>query len=178
MSTPVSIPGYTAGTYVIDKASSQVGFVARLLGFAKVRGSFEDVEGTITLADNPLDSSVHAVIKAASVLTKNKKRDDHLRHDDFLNAEKFPEMTFASTGVRADGGRFLVDGDLTIRDVTKPVTLTLDPKGFSAEGGGQASFSATTAIVCTDYGVTRGKSAFAVGARNEIVLEITARKKG
>lgn len=180
MSTQVNIPGYAAGTWVIDSAHSDVSFGVRLLGIAKVRGSFQDFEGTIVLAENPLDSSVNAVIKTASVKTKNKKRDKHLHHDDFLNVEQYPTMTFTSTGIRADGDKFLVDGDLTLRAVTKKVTLNLEPKGFGAgpDGKPQASFSASTVITCTDFGVTRGKSAFAVGDKDEISLEIQAVKQG
>jgi polyisoprenoid-binding protein YceI len=180
MSTQVNIPGYVAGTWAIDTAHSDVSFRVRLLGIAKVRGTFSDVAGTIVLADNPLDSSVNAVIKTASVTTKNKRRDEHLRHDDFLNAEQYPTITFSSTGVRADGDTFLVDGDLTIRAVTKQVTLNLEPKGFSAGADGKpvARFSASTEITCTDYGVTRGKAAAFISDQDTIVLEIEARQQG
>ncbi|WP_037910818.1 YceI family protein [Actinacidiphila yeochonensis] len=176
MSTQVSIPGYAAGTWAIDAARSDVSFRARLLGFARVRGTFPEVEGTISLAEDPLDSSVAAVVRTASVTTANKRRDDHLRHDDFLNAEQYPTMSFASTAVRPEGDDFLVDGDLTIRATTKPVTLRLKPTGFApgADGRQAATFSATTEIVCTDFGVTRGKSAFAVGDKVEIVLTVEA----
>jgi polyisoprenoid-binding protein YceI len=179
MSTQVSIPDYVAGTWVIDSARSQVSFVGRLLGFAKVRGRFDDFEGTIVLAESPLDSSVSAVINTASVNTKNKKRDDHLRHDDFMNAEKYPTMAFTSTGVRAEGDHFLVDGDLTLREVTKQVTLSLQLKGFDSGAGGKASvaFTATTEINGTEFGVTRGKTAPYVGAKHQIVLDIVATRQ-
>lgn len=180
MSTQVSIPGYVAGTWAIDSAHSDVSFRARLLGIARVRGSFEEFEGTIVLAENPLDSSVNAVIRTGSVHTKNKKRDDHLRHDDFLNAEQYPTMTFNSTGVRVEGDAFLVDGELTLRSTTKPVTLNLEPKGFGTGGDGrpQARFSASTKITGTEFGVTRGKAAFAIGDGHEVILEIEANKQG
>jgi polyisoprenoid-binding protein YceI len=177
MSTQVSIPGYTAGTWVIDTARSAVSFRVRFLGFATVRGTFDDFEGTIVLAENPLDSSVNAVIRTASVNTKNTSRDNHLRHDDFLNAELYPTMTFASTGVRVDGDTFLVDGDLTLRAVTKQVTLTMQLKGVALDGGPVARFSASTEILCTDFGVTRGKSAAVVSAKDKIILEIEATKQ-
>jgi polyisoprenoid-binding protein YceI len=180
MSTQVSIPGYVAGTWVIDAAHSDVAFQVRMMGFVKVRGTFDDFQGTIVLAPNPLDSSVNVVIKTGSVRTKNKKRDEHLHHDDFLNVEQHPTMTFTSTGVRPDGDRYLVDGDLTIRAITKQVTLSLEPKGFDAgsDGTPAARFAASTQIICTDFGVTRGKAAIAVSDKDEISLDITAHKQG
>lgn len=179
MSTQVSIPGYAPGTWVIDTGRSTVSFQARLLGISNVRGTFEDFEGTIVLAEDPLDSTVNAVIKTASVNSKNKTRDKHLQKDDFLNPAEYPTITFTSTGVRADGDGFLVDGDLTIRAITKQVTLKLEPKGFTEGAGGTslATFSARTEITCTDFGVTCGPAAFAINKQNQIILDIEAQKK-
>jgi polyisoprenoid-binding protein YceI len=177
MSTQIDIPGYVAGTWAIDTVHSVVSFQVRLLGVFKTRGAFDDFEGTIVTTENPLDSSVHAVIKTASVNTKNKRRDKDLHKDSFLNAGQYPTMTFTSTGVRADGDHFLVDGDLTIRAVTKPVTLTLKPNGFGTDGKPLARFTAHTEISCNEFGVTRGASAPAISDKVGITLEIQASRQ-
>ncbi|HEY0452159.1 YceI family protein [Actinophytocola sp.] len=173
-STEVNIPGYAAGTWVIDTAHSGVSFQARQFGIGKAHGTFDDFEGTIVTAENPLDSSVTAVIKTASVNTRNRRRDKHLRTDDFLSVEQYPTMTFTSTGVRVDGETFLLDGDLTIRTVTKQVTLTVVPNGFGADDKPLAGFTASTEIDRKDFGVTGGVSGAVVGAKITITLEIKA----
>lgn len=177
MPTQVNIPGYVAGTWVIDTGHSDVSFQVRHLGVAKVRGRFDDFEGTIVTAENPLDSSVNAVIKTTSVNTNNQIRDENLRQDDFLNAEQYPTMTFTSTGVRADGDNFLVDGDLTIRAVTKQVTLNLELNGFGAAFDGKplAGFSACTEISRSDFGVTGGPASAVVSDNVKITLELEAK---
>ena len=178
MSTQVSIPGYVAGTWAIDTVRSDVSFQIGLLGVAKGRGRFEDLEGTIVTAENPLESSVNAVIKTASVSTKNKIRDRHLHQDDFLNVEQYPTMTFTSTGVRADGDNFLIDGDLTIREVTKPVTLNLEVNGFGSDGEPQAAgFSAHTEISRDEFGVTGGAAGTVLSDKVKIALKLEARKQ-
>ncbi|GFJ76386.1 YceI family protein [Phytohabitans houttuyneae] len=103
MSMQVDIPGYVAGSWVIDAASSDVTFQIQQMGFSTVSGSFDDFEGTIVTADNPRDSSVTAVIRTASVNTRNKRRDKHLQTKGYLNTKQHPTITFASTGVREDG---------------------------------------------------------------------------
>lgn len=179
MSTQVSIPGYVAGTWVIDSAHSDVSFWVRLLGFTKVRGTFDDFEGTIVLAEDPLDSSVNAVIKSVSVNTRNPRRDKDLQKDDYLGSEQYPTITFASTGVRVDGDSFLVDGDLTIRAVTQQVTLNLEPKGFGegADGSPQAKFAASTEVSSAAFGVTLGKAKAVIGDKNTVTLDIEATRQ-
>lgn len=179
MSTQVSIPGYAPGTWAIDTDRSTVSFQARLLGITNVRGTFSDFEGTIVLAEDPLDSSVNAVIKTASVDSKNKTRDKHFQRDDFFNPAEYPTITFSSTAVRVDGDNFLVDGDLTIRAITKQATLKLEPKGFTDGAGGKslATFSAHTEVLCTDFGMTCGSAAFAINKLAKVNLEIEAHKK-
>jgi polyisoprenoid-binding protein YceI len=176
MPTDINIPGYAAGTWMIDTAGSDVSFRVRQFGVATARGTFDDFEGTIVTAENPLDSSVNAVIRTASVNTRNPRRDKHLRTDDFLSVEQYPTITFASTGVRTDGDTFLVDGGLTIRSVTKQVTLTVTPNGFGT-GATPAGFTATTEINRKDFGVTGGASGAVVGATIRIELDIKAAKK-
>jgi polyisoprenoid-binding protein YceI len=176
--TAVEIPGYVAGTWAIDPVHSEVSFVVRHMMVSKVRGRFDKFEGTITTAPNPLDSTVNATIDLSSVNTGEPNRDNHIRSADFFEVESHPTMTFHSTGVRADGGDFLLDGDLTIRGTTKPVTLKLEINGFGpdAYGGTRAGFSATTEINRTEWGVSYNGpipgGGVAVSEKVTITLEI------
>src|SRR5437868_9752238 len=121
-----TIPGYTTGTWTIDAVHSDVAFSVRHLGVGKARGRFDEFEGTITLAENPLESSVTATIQTASVSSKNSMRDEHIKGEDFLDVASHPTMTFVSTSVEAkSAGVFLVNGDLTLRGKTNPVVLEL-----------------------------------------------------
>jgi polyisoprenoid-binding protein YceI len=154
-STAVEIPGYVAGTWAIDPVHSEVSFVVRHMMVSKVRGRFDTFEGTIITAENPLESSVTASVDLSSVNTGQEQRDAHIRSADFFEVEKHPLMTFASTGVRAEGDHFLLDGDLSIKGVTQPVTFKLEVNGFGpdAYGGTRAGFSATTEINRKEFGV-------------------------
>jgi polyisoprenoid-binding protein YceI len=154
--TAVEIPGYVAGTWAIDPVHSEVSFVVRHMMVSKVRGRFDKFEGTIITAENPLQSSVTATVDLSSVNTGEPNRDNHIRSADFFEVESHPEMKFRSTGVRPDGDNFLLDGDLTIRGVTKPITLKLEVNGFGpdAYGGTRAGFSATGEINRHDFGVS------------------------
>ncbi len=171
------LPGFQTGTWTIDPVHSDVSFVVRHLGVTRVRGTFDQVEGTIVTAEDPLESQVTAVIKTASVNTRNDMRDDHVRTEDFLDVEKYPEMTFTSTGIRAEDGVYLIDGDLTLRGVTRPVTLETEVGGFGPgmqEGSAVAGFSATTEISRSDFGVTGGAAGAAVSDKIKISLDIEA----
>lgn len=131
MSTPA------AGTYQLDPQHSNVEAVARHLMVTKVRGRFSDVTGQITIGEQPEESSVEATIKADSIDTGVVERDTHLRSPDFLDVERFPEIRFVSTKVEKTGETALaVTGDLTIRDVTKPVTLQVDYEGEAVDPWG------------------------------------------
>jgi len=154
--TADQIPGYRTGTWVIDPTHSEVGFSVRHLAISKVKGKFEKFDATFVTAENPLDSTVQATAEVASVNTNEKNRDGHLRTGDFFAAEEHPELTFVSTGARADGDDFLVDGDLTMRGVTKPVTFTLEFGGFGedAYGNYKAGFTATTVVKREEFGLT------------------------
>ncbi len=155
-STAVQIPGYVAGTWAIDPVHSEVSFVVRHMMVSKVRGRFDKFEGTIVTAEDPLQSSVTASVDLSSVNTGQEQRDAHIRSEDFFHVENHPVMTFASTGVRVDGDDFALDGDLTLKGVTKPVTFKLEVNGFGpdAYGGTRAGFSATAEINRTDFGVS------------------------
>ena len=146
-----------AGTYTLDKSHSTVGFVVRHLMVSKVRGSFGDFEGTIVVGEEPSQSSVTATIQTATVDTRDEQRDGHLKSPDFFDVEKFPAMTFTSTKVvPVRGSDWKVEGDLTIRGVTKPVVLDVEFNGAGGDpyGGKRFGFSATTEIDRDEFGMT------------------------
>jgi polyisoprenoid-binding protein YceI len=151
--TTTTIPtvGLTAGTYTIDAGHSEVGFTLRHLGLAKIRGRFDWFDGTVTIADDPLQSSVVAHVDLRSVDTNNSVRDENLCGSDFFRVDAHPLMTFVSTGVTDDELR----GDLTINGVTKPIALALDVNGVAVDNYGvtRAGFSATGEIRRSDFGV-------------------------
>jgi polyisoprenoid-binding protein YceI len=155
-STAVEIPGYVAGTWAIDPVHSEVSFTVRHMMVSKVRGRFDTFEGTIVTGADPLSSTVTASVDLSSINTGQEQRDAHIRSADFFEVEKHPNMTFASTGIRAEGDHFLLDGDLTLKGVTKPVTFKLEVNGFGpdAYGGTRVGFSATTEINRNDFGVS------------------------
>lgn len=137
-----------AGTYTIDPAHSSVGFVVRHL-LSKARGRFTDFSGEVVIGDGPEDSSANVEIMASSVNTDQEMRDNHLKSGDFLLTEEHPTITFRSTAVRPTGGNaFELDGDLTIRGITKPVTLVAAFAGMGVTGQGtpMLGFSAKTSI--------------------------------
>jgi polyisoprenoid-binding protein YceI len=151
------IPGYIAGTWDIDPVHSHIGFTARHLMVSKVRGNFTKFEGQIITAEDPLQSSATATIDTTSFDTSNAQRDNDVKAEGFLDAANHPTMTFRSTGIRPKGsGEFLVDGELTIKGVTRPVELTAEVNGFGPDpyGGTRAGFSATGEINRNDYGIT------------------------
>ena len=113
-----------AGTYVFDPAHTTVEFIGTHI-FTKTRGRFTDSEGSIVIGDRPEESSVDVRIKASSLQSNSDMRDEHLKSPDFLNVEEYPQIRFTSTGIRVgEGSAFELDGDLTIKDITRPVTLT------------------------------------------------------
>jgi polyisoprenoid-binding protein YceI len=150
-----SIPGYTAGTWSIDPVHSEVGFTVRHMMVSKVRGRFAAFSGQIVTGRDPLDSSVTAEIDLASIDTGSEQRDNHLRSADFFEAETYPTMTYRSTGVRAARDGFVLDGQLTLKGVTRDVPLRLEVNGFGpdAYGGTRAGFTATAEINRRDFGV-------------------------
>ena len=150
-----SIPGYIAGTWDIDPVHSDVSFTVRHMMVSKVRGRFGTVSGEIVTGENLASSSVAATIDASSIDTGNEQRDGHIRSADFFDVENHPQWTFRSTALRADGDDFALDGELTIKGVTRPVTLAIEINGFGPDawGGTRAGFSASTTIDRNDFGV-------------------------
>lgn len=154
--TTIEIPGYRVGTWKVDTAHSEVGFSIRHLMISKVKGKFERFDATFVTAEDPLDSRVTASAEVASITTNEPNRDAHLRTGDFFEAETHPTIDFASTGVRVEGGDFKVDGDLTIRGTTKPVTFDFDFGGFGGDPYGNYKGGATAKAVVNreDFGLT------------------------
>ena len=144
------------GTWVIDPSHSSVGFVARHLMVTKVRGTFGMKSATLVAPENPLDAKVEASVDVSSVDTKDEGRDNHLRSADFFDVENHPTMEFRSTGARVENGDFLVDGDLTIRGITKPVTFDFEFGGFGTDpwGNYKAGATAKTVVNREDFGLT------------------------
>jgi polyisoprenoid-binding protein YceI len=176
----VTIP---TGTWEVDPSHSTVGFTVRHLVVSKVRGGFGQYQATINIADNPLQSSVSATIDAASIDTRDENRDVHLKGPDFFDVEKYPTLKFESTAVRQASDGYEVDGNLTIRDVTRPVTLTLEFAGVQNDpwGGTRAGFEAFTKINRRDFGLTWNAAieggGFVVGDSINIELFVEALKK-
>jgi polyisoprenoid-binding protein YceI len=175
-----TIPGLATGTWTIDPVHSEVDFTVRHLMVSKVRGSFKTFDGTITIAENPLESRVEAHIDASSVDTRDENRDTHLRSSDFFEVEKHPQITFVSTAVRPAGGDYVVTGELTIHGVTRSVDLALEYNGVSSDpwGGQRAGFSASTEISRGDYGIEFNMpldgGGVVVGDKIKINIEIEA----
>jgi polyisoprenoid-binding protein YceI len=146
-----------AGTWAFDKNHTSLEFVARHM-LSRVRGRFTEFEGRVQIAERPEDSGVRVEIRADSIQTNSEFRDNHLRSEDFLQAERYPVLTFRSTAVRPLGGaRFELVGDLTIRDRTNEVVLDAGFGGFgpTMDGSGTvAFFSATTEIDREDWDMT------------------------
>jgi len=153
--TAASLPGYVGGRWNIDPVHSEVGFTVRHMMVSKVRGKFTKYEAELVTADNPLESSVTASIDLNSIDTGNPDRDNHLRSADFFEVETYPTMTYRSTGIRPNGDRFILDGELTLKGVTRPVSLDLELGGFGPDpyGGTRAGFTATGEIQRSDFHV-------------------------
>ena len=155
VTTETTIPGYVAGTWTIDPVHSEVGFTVRHMMVSKVRGKFTEFSGELVTGDDPLDSRVSATIELASIDTGNPDRDNHIRSADFFETDTFKTMTYRSTGLRVDGDDYVLDGELTLKGVTKPVALKLELGGFGPDpyGGTRAGFSATGEIKRSEFGV-------------------------
>jgi len=155
--TTTAAPATLTGTYRIDPAHSRIGFVARHAMVTKVRGSFNDFSGTGTWdVEDPTRSSLQLTIEASSIDTRNADRDAHLRSNDFLDLEHYPQITFASTAVaQVEPDTYRVTGDLTIKGVTRPVTFDLVYTGSAVDpyGNQRVGFEGTTTINRKDWGV-------------------------
>lgn len=172
------------GTYEIDAPHSAVSFVAKHMMFTRVRGHFTDFSGTIEVGETPEASSAEVRIKADSLTTGNEMRDNHLRSQDFFEIERWPDIVFKTTKVDWTGGTTLrVEGELTVRDVTRPVVLEAEYEGTIADmrsGEPRIAFSARTELDREDWGITWNVAletgGVLVGKRVQIELEIAAVK--
>jgi polyisoprenoid-binding protein YceI len=157
LATKTGAPDIT-GDYVLDAAHSTLGFVARHAMVTKVRGAFNDFEGTAHLDGNdPSKSYASVSIDVASIDTRQAQRDEHLRTNDFFDAPAFPKITFASTAVeKVNDATFRMTGDLTIKDVTKPVSINFDYNGSATDpyGNQRVGFEGSTVINRRDFGVS------------------------
>lgn len=146
------------GTYTIDPTHSRIGFVARHAMITKVRGSFNEFTGSGYFdAENPSASHLELTVEAASIDTRNADRDGHLRSNDFFDMDTYPQITFASTAVEAVGDEtYRVTGDLTIKGVTKPVTVDLTYEGTATDPFGNQRLGLEGSVVVNrkDWGVT------------------------
>ena len=183
MSTTTRPEQATTTTWTIDPQHSQVEFEVDHMMFARVRGRFEELEGTISLApeEDVENSRVEAVIDASSIDTGQEERDEHLRSADFLAVEAHPELRFESRDVRQEeDGSLTLTGDLTIRDVTREVELEVTRLGGGTDpwGNERIGFRGTTAIDRRDFGLTWNQALEAggvlVGHEIRITLDIQA----
>jgi polyisoprenoid-binding protein YceI len=156
--TTVTLPNTVTSDYTIDASHSRIGFVARHAMVTKVRGSFNDFAGSIRFdTTNPAASTAEISIDVASVNTGNEQRDGHLRTNDFFDAPAFPKITFKSTSVsQIDDANFAVTGDLSIKDVTKSITVAFEFAGLATDpyGNVRAGFEGTASLKRSDYGVS------------------------
>ena len=150
-------PTTVTGSYTIDPTHSRVGFVARHAMVTKVRGAFNEFEGTAVFdAADPSATAVTVRIQAASIDTRNADRDGHLRSNDFFDMETYPEIRFASTSVeRVDDVTYRVTGDLTIKGTTKPVSVDFEYSGAATDpfGNERIGFEGSTTVNRKDWGV-------------------------
>jgi polyisoprenoid-binding protein YceI len=154
--TQTLVPGYLVGTWKVDTAHSEVGFSVRHMMVSKVRGRFTAFDATIVTAQDPTQSSVTAEIDLSSIDTGNEQRDGHIRSADFFDVDNHAKMTYRSTSVVADGSDWKLEGELTLRGITKAVPLKLELNGFTADpyGGQRAGFSASGELNRSDFGVS------------------------
>ncbi len=173
------------GTFAIDTSHTRLGFAVRHMAVSKVRGDFKDFSGTLELAAAPVASKVSVTIQAGSVDTHAENRDNHLRTNDFFDVENHPTWTFVSTAIRPiNATEWNVDGDLTIRGVTKQVTLDATLEGVVQDPYGmhRVGFSATTSIDREDFGVSFNgvmeAGGLVVGKKVDIDIEAEATYQG
>jgi len=153
MALPVNV---TTGTWTLDPSHSEIGFTVRHAGISKVRGQFTDAAATLDLAEDVTASKVNATIKTASFDSGDVNRDGHVRGEDFFDVEQFPEISFVSNNIVAKGDAYELQGDLTIKGVTRPVALETELHGVAVDpfGNTRAGLTAETTISRKDFGLT------------------------
>jgi polyisoprenoid-binding protein YceI len=180
--TETGIPGYEAATWTIDPVHSEVGFSVRHMMVSKVRGRFTRFSGEIVTGEDPAQSSVTAEIDLSSINTGQEQRDEHIKSADFFEVETYPTMTYRSTGIKVEDGEYVLEGDLTLKGVTKTVPLKLELQGFGPDpyGGYRAGFTATGELNRSDFNVSfnapMANGGVVVGDKIQLHLEIEAVK--
>ncbi len=180
MSTAAETQGVRSlsGTYTLDPSHSRVGFVARHAMIAKVRGAFNEVGGTATIdGANPSASSLEVTIQAASIDTRDANRDAHLRSADFFDVDTYPTITFVATGFEiTDDATVEVTGDLTIRGVTRSVTVPFEFGGQAVDpfGNHRIGFEGSLVVNRKDWGLTWNAALEAGGVlvSDKVTLEL------
>lgn len=169
----------TPGTWALDHAHKGIHFSVRHLGVAKVRGQFKEFDANVVVGETLADTSLEVTVDLSSVDTNQPDRDAHLRSTDFFSLDEHPQLTFRSTGVRdgEDSGEYLVDGDLTVNGVTKPLTLEVSYEGSSEgpDGKVHAGFEAKAEVNRKDFGVDfnipMGAGGFVIGDKVKIEID-------
>lgn len=174
----LAAPAAQAETYEIDASHSSIGFSVRHMVVSTVRGSFGEFTGSFTYdAAAPADTKAAAVIKTASIDTRNAKRDDHLRNEDFFDAPKHPDITFETTRVEVDGETVTLFGNLTMKGVTKEIALPVTFHGPITDpwGNVRAGFEGSTSINRQDWGISWSKNLDGGGlvVSDEVKLDIS-----
>ena len=180
--TPAPTPAATTtavlplepGRWVLDQAHARVGFAARHMGLAKVRGVFTDVDAVLVVGPSPEHTTVEATIATASLDTGNEMRDANLRGEALLDVERRPTITFRSTGITGADGEWRLDGELTVGDVTGPISLDVEFAGVGEVfgGGRHAGFEARGELRRKDFGLSFGPLDPAVGRVVELTLDL------
>ena len=169
-------PNIETGVWTLDKAHSKVGFVAKHLMVTKVRGHFDSYDATIAIADDLTESAITVKIDPSSITTGAEDRDNHLRSNDFFDVENNPTIEFVSTEIEKDGEGFKVTGDLTIGQVTRPLTLDAEYEGTAVDpwGNTRVGFIATAKINREDWGLTWNAALEGGGwlVSKEVVIDI------
>jgi polyisoprenoid-binding protein YceI len=172
----------TPGSWTIDTSHSSVSFVGRHLVVSKVRGQLGHLAGVITVATDPLQSSVEATVDLAGLTSNDDKRDGHLRSPDFFDVETYPTMELRSTRLEDRGGEYRLHADVTIKGVTRPVVFDLEFDGVENDpwGGTRAGFSASTEVNRKDWGLEWNMvletGGLLVGEKITITVEVEAIK--
>jgi polyisoprenoid-binding protein YceI len=181
MTEATKMPGWVAGTWVIDPIHSEIGFSVRHMMVSKVRGRFEKYEGEIVTGEDILDTRATVTVDLTSINTGNQDRDNDLRSASYLEVDKYPTLTYRSTGLKPDGDAYIADGELTIRETSHPLQLRVEFHGIVSPdpwGGTRAGLSATGEINRKDFGISfdipMDGGGLVVGEKIQVHLEIEA----